>query len=227
VFELFDGDGYVEPDLNFVIDVRYIEIESELHAVEQNRSALESQLPIIQQNERARILDELREQYEPDEADARFDHEVWVDVFIEYELPQLVRYPILVSLWAVYESATAYIGEELQKGLNRRLSLDDIRGGVLERTKKYFDDVLEFPLTASDNEMLWIRRLAILRNAVAHGNGRKQAVKPTIWRTIESWNQPGIDTDLPFLFFSADFVSEMARVVSKSLFNLIERAKAI
>ena len=169
----------------------------------------------------------MREQYEPDEADARFDHEGWVDVFIEYELPQLVRYPILVSLWAVYESATAYIGEELQKRLNRKLSLDDIRGSVLERTKKYFDDVLEFPLTASDNEMLWIRRLAILRNAVAHGNGRKQAVKPTIWRMIESWNQAGVDTDLPYLFFSADFVSEMVDVVSKSLFNLIERAKVI
>lgn len=41
---LFDGDReVVEPDLDFIIDLRFIEIESELHAVEQNRSALESQ----------------------------------------------------------------------------------------------------------------------------------------------------------------------------------------
>ena len=67
--------------------------------------------------------------------------------------------------------------------------------------------------------------LLTLRNAIAHGNGRKDAITESTWRNIESWNEAGIGTDYGFLTFTADCVERMVQVVSDSLKELIERAK--
>ena len=67
--------------------------------------------------------------------------------------------------------------------------------------------------------------LLTLRNALAHGNGRKDAIMESTWRNIESWNEAGINTEYEFLTFTADFVERMVHVVSDSLTELIERAK--
>jgi len=214
-----------DPDLDIFLDYRFAEIESELYAVEQHRLALEAQLPALLESERSRLREELRQQYGPDEGELRYQEEAWVDEFIDYELPRLIRYPILVSLWAVYESATFNIAKELQKKRGQSLGLNDIRGGVLDKAKKYFEHVLTFPLTSDQNELKWVHMLAVIRNAIAHGNGRREAVKPDTWRSIESWNQSGIDTDLQYLAFSGEFIARMVEVVTKSLSRLIERAK--
>jgi len=210
---------------DIILDYRFVEIESELYAVEEHRRALEAQLPAIVESEGSRIREELQHEYGPDEGELRYQEEAWVDEFLDRELPRLMRYPILVSLWAVYESATLNIAKELQKKRGQSLGLNDIRGGVLEKTKKYFDHVLTFPLTSDNNELKWVHMLAVIRNAIAHGNGRREAVKPDTWRSIESWNQSGIDTDLQYLAFSREFIARMVEVITKSLSSLIERTK--
>lgn len=214
-----------DPDLNIILDYRFTEIESELYAVEQHRRALEDQLPAILDSQRLRIRDELKLEYGPEEGELRYQEETWVDVFIDYELPRLIRYPILVSLWAVYESAVFRIAKELQKSRGHAIGLNDLRGGVLERAKKYFEYVLTFPLTATDAELKWVGMLSLIRNAIAHGNGRRDAVRADIWKSIESWNQRGIETDLEYLALSAEFVSEMVEVIDKSLSDLIQRTR--
>ena len=98
-----------DPDLSTILDYRFTEIESELYAVQQHRRALEDQLTAILDTQRLRLRDELKLAYGPEEGELRYQEETWVDVFIDYELPRLIRYPILVSLSGLSTNQRSFI----------------------------------------------------------------------------------------------------------------------
>jgi hypothetical protein len=207
---------------SIVLDFRFAEIQHELYALEQHRLATEAQLASILETSRER----LREVVTDDDEDIVTDQLRWVDNFIDDEMPRFFRYPILVSLWAIFEAAARDISEDIRKRSGQRLTIDDLKGrDTLDQTKKYFEQVVRFPLVASDESLRYLRMLLTLRNAIAHGNGRKDAIRESTWHKIESWNEAGIGTEYGFLTFTADFIERMVQVVSDSLKELIERAK--
>ena len=70
--------------------------------------------------------------------------------------------------------------------------------------------------------------LLTLRNAIAHGNGRKDAVNENYWKKIQIWENEGkgISSVGGYLSFSSSFVKDTLELVSNSLGDLIGRARA-
>ena len=70
--------------------------------------------------------------------------------------------------------------------------------------------------------------LLTLRNAIAHGNGRKGAVNENHWKKIQIWENEGkgISSVGGYLSFSSSFVKDTLELVSNSLGDLIGRARA-
>jgi hypothetical protein len=154
----------LEANLDEVQDFRFAAIESELYVIREWSEAVERQLPLTIKSETARLEAELSgaDEYE------RHEIEQWILQFTEEVLPRFFRGPILVALWAIFESAICEIAEDLGKQGGHELGIEDLRGGnVLERAKKYYELVLHFPLMAASSNEEPIRMFLSVRNAIA------------------------------------------------------------
>ena len=205
-----------------VLDFRFSEIQHELYAIDQHRLAIEAQLPSILETARERLQAEVPTDDDPDYVQSELRA---IESFIDDDMPRFFRYPTLISLWAIYEAAATDISNEIRKNVGQSLTIEDLRGDKLEKIKKYFEEVLKFPLVSNGQSLRYLRMLLILRNALAHGNGREDAIKQNTWKRIAKWNEPGIGTEHGFLTFTAVFVEQIVKVVSASLTDLIARVK--
>jgi hypothetical protein len=211
-------------DDGITIDFRFFEIGHEIYSLQEYFRTTEQQLPLLADKAYQQLLDEMADEVNFGGVSS-YAHE-----FGENVLPRFFRSPVLVALWAIYESATTEIAKVLQKENNHSLRLQDIKGdNTLDTIRKYFEHVLKFPLINDENTREHLEMLLILRNAIAHGNGRKDAVNERYWRKIKGWQKDGkgVSTDQDYLTFSADFIEDMLTVVGDSLFDLIERVKAV
>jgi len=216
----------VEPDLDFVIDLRFAGIEAALFVVLRHLETVEIQLPQVAESERERLQNEelsgVNDDYE------YHDIKRWIDDFVENVLPRLYRSPILVELWAVFESGIVEIAEYLQKEQGHSISVHDLRSNNdFERAKKYYERVLHFPLLTIDDINERLHMLLLVRNAVAHCNGRIEVIKEDRLRQIRAWEKKygEISADGDYLSFTAAFLEKMAQAVKASLEDLIGRVK--
>jgi hypothetical protein len=212
-----------------LLDFRYIDIEHELWAISEYFRATERLLPILAEQERKRVFEEW-------EGGKKTDEDNWELILQElYELtvnllPRFFRSPILVSLWAIYESAASQIANDLQQRGSYALRLRDIKGdNSFDSLQKYYAHVLHFELFREKSTADILEMLLVLRNAIAHGNGRKDAVNENYWRKIQVWQKSGkgILADDDYLTYTPQFIEEMLNVVNESLSDLIIRAKAV
>lgn len=206
------------------IDFRFFEIGHELGSLQDYFRTTERQLPLLAEHAQEQLFEELADEYNSREVSS-FAHR-----FAEDVLPRCFRSPILVSLWAIYESGTTDIANYLRERGNHALKLQDISGrNELDRKRKYFEHILKFQLISDGRAQEYIEMLLVLRNSIAHGNGREEFVKENNWNKIKSWERrvKGISTDYGYLTFSEAFVGEMLNIVGNSLGDLIERVKAL
>lgn len=214
-----------QPDMSFVIDFRFMEIEAELSVTLDHLSAIDRQLPAIQKSERERLELGL-EGLEPDEWHGTLQ---WIDEFIEDVLPRLHYSPVLVQLWAVFESGIIEISKYLQRKEGQSLTVDDLRGNSdYERAQKYYREVLRFPLIEIEGAKEQLDLLLVARNAVAHSNGRIEAIKPAKLERIRKWEKErgGVLIGQYHVSFPIGFVKEMAHNVQIVLEDLIKRVKS-
>ena len=144
-------------------------------------------------------------------------------------LPRYFRNPIVVTLWAIFESAIIEIAKEIKDQQNLPIKLDDIRGDFLKRTNKYFNHIIKFPIDVRGSSWKHFRKFYLLRNAIAHGNGRLDNIKnPEDRKTILEWESEntGIATIGGNIVCSPDFIRQTYSVVLDFLGNMAERIKA-
>lgn len=208
-----------------VIDLRFREIEAELFVVLQHAEAVERQLPQIAESERYRLGQEL---YSIDDEDEYREMESWIEEFVEEVVPRLYRSPLLVELWAVLESGIIEIANYLQKQQGHSISVQDLRSNNdFERAAKYYDRVLRFPLIKAGDIRERLKMLVLVRNVVAHCNGRIEVINEDRLRKICAWEEKygEISTDRAYLTFTAVFVESMALAVKTLLEDLIKRVR--
>ena len=209
-----------------VIDLRFKEIEAELFVVLQHVEAVERQLPQIAESEGNRLGQEL---YGIDDEYEYREMESWIEEFVEQVVPRLYRSPLLVELWAVFESGIIEIANYLQKQQGHSISVQDLQrsSNDFERADKYYGRVLRFPLITVDDIKKRLKMLLLVRNAVAHGNGRIEVIREEPLRQIRAWEKKfgEISTDGDYLSFTAAFVESMALAVKTSLEDLVRRVK--
>jgi len=84
--------------------------------------------------------------------------------------PRILRNSFLVSAISLLEYEMNVVCERLKKNQDLRISLSDLKGDVLERTRKYCQNAgLELP----DNNTTWqdIKHYYKVRNCIVHTNG--------------------------------------------------------
>jgi hypothetical protein len=215
-----------EVNLDLVLDFRFTEIEAELSVILDHAVAVERQLPIIVKNERKRLEEELLEGLDRDEWYGTMQ---WIDEFAEDVLPRLFRSPILVELWAVFESAITEIAKYCQQQEKHSLSVNDLRGANdYERAQKYYEHVLRFSLIEDQGPKEDLDMLLLVRNAIAHCNARIEVIKPARLERMRRWEKEhgGIVVGMYYISFTADFVQRMTQAVRKVLTDLMEKVKA-
>ena len=207
-------------------DLRFVEIFYELGALERYLDSLENQLPTIARQEEEKAYARLRN--EKLKSDLAERDAILQELYnlTEEVLPRFFRGAILVTLWAIFESAVIVIANEIRDQQKLTLTINDLRGDFLERAKKYFDLVLKFRLTSNNRNWDRIRMLKVLRNALAHANGRMDHIRSEIdVRNIKKWetNDIGLSIENGNLLFSEQFVRQILSVVYETLDDLTRR----
>lgn len=93
------------------------------------------------------------------------------DLFAD-PFPQVFYSSILIANCIQLEQHLVGIAEVVSKSANRQLALDDLRGSLIERFRKYSRDVLhlEFGLSEADWEV--VANIFRLRNCLIHAGAR-------------------------------------------------------
>ena len=154
-------------------DLRFAEMFYELYALEDYIDSIESQLPVLIEKEKEKTYQNMPE-YDSIEWHQR---EQSLCALIEDVIPRYFRNPIVVTLWAIFESAIIEIAKEIKDQQGLPITLDDITGDFLERTNKYFNHIIKFPIDVRGSSWQHFRKFYLLRNAFAHANGRLDNIK--------------------------------------------------
>ena len=145
------------------------------------------------------------------------------DYQVDFVLPRVLRVPFLVTLFTVYEAAVTEVASLVQKKTGIQISIDDLKGGLLDRAKKYYGSVLQIQLSQDDRHWQRISLLFDLRNSIAHTNGRLDLVKSQRkWKILLN---PGVSEYLGCIVVDADFLRESFMLVKEELEGLVERYK--
>ena len=145
---------------------------------------------------------------------------------IDFVLPRVLRGPFLVALFAVYETAVTEVASHIQKKRGGQILLNDSKGDLLNRAKKYYKNVLEFELSSNNKSWERLTVLSELRNAIAHTNGRLDMIGEKKRKKMEKiLNIDGVKDELGFVIISEAFLRETFTLVKYDLEDLVARYK--
>ena len=205
-------------------DLRFVEIFHELYALEDYMNSIESQLPDLIEKEKEKAY---QTGLKNDSIEWQQKEQALYEL-IEDVLPRYFRNPIVVTLWAIFESAIIEIAKEIKDQQSLPITLDDIKGDFLERTNKYFNHIVKFPIDVRGSSWQHFRRFYLLRNTLAHGNGRFDNIKNKDDRkTILKWEKENteISTTDGNIVCSSNFIKKTFSVVFDFLSNVTEKVK--
>ena len=204
-------------------DIRFVELFHELYALEQYMDSVESQLPDLIKKEEENAYSRLRQKGYENDSFERDQIRQQLYALIEEVLPRYFFSSILVTLWAIFESGIIEIAKEVKDQQNQVVKLNDIKGNLLERANKYFNHIIKIPIETGDSAWQYLRMFYLLRNAIAHANGRLENIKSEKdVRKIKKWSNDniGIDNVNGNLIFSSEFVRKTFSVVFKVIKDL-------
>jgi hypothetical protein len=190
------------------LDLRFAEIPYELLILSEYIKLVERNLPTIVEAEKPRIWQGL-DRDDPGER-TRF-----------------LTASCLIAVWALYEAAVSQLAAYVRHHREASLTLSDLRGGFLERARKYFDDVLRFDLHPVDTDWRRLGTIAALRHALAHANGRLDDIKPPGRERIEEYvrDDQRLSIEEEYVIVSLEFVRDAHAFIDTLLHDLIERVK--
>ena len=204
------------------LDFRLLEVSMELSTLEKHLELIEAQIERGQKEAWSSREAKTMELEPDDEAEWSFIVQEY-DYQVGFVLPRVLRNPFLVSLFAVYESAVTEIAKAMQRKKGVGISIDGLKGDFLQRSKNYYEHVLQFQLTLSNDIWQRLMLLSDLRNAIAHTNGRLDIISSrTRQRILKS---EGAKEELGCLVVEGAFLKETFAFVKDDLESLVKRYK--
>ncbi|MEW6520409.1 MAG: hypothetical protein AB1461_13445 [Thermodesulfobacteriota bacterium] len=210
-------------------DFRFVELYQELYALEEYMESIESQLPDLIQKEEKKAYESLREKGYEDDPIERQQIQQRLHELIEEVLPKYFLGAILVTLWAIFESAILEIAKEVKDQQKQKVILSDIDGDFLKRTNKYFNHILKIHIDTGDRSWQHLRMFYVLRNALAHANGRLDNIKKDKDKDeIKKWAKEDIGIKIinGSLLFNQEFARETYSIVFQVIKNLTDQVTA-
>ena len=208
--------------MHIKFDLRLVGVSMELSTLETHIELIEEQITRGEEAAERQFRDKWRELNCDDEAEwdlLRQERDYQVD----FVLPRVLRVPFLVTLFTVYEAAVTETAGLVQKKKGIQISIDDLKGGLLDRAKKYYGSVLELELSQDDRHWQRISLLFDLRNSIAHTNGRLDLVNSKRKRKILM--NAGVSEYLGCIVVDADFLRESFMLVKEELEGLVDMYK--
>ncbi|MBL7068014.1 MAG: hypothetical protein ISS29_09225 [Candidatus Marinimicrobia bacterium] len=210
------------------IDFRFVESYCELAALGEFLDVINKQLNTVINKEKKRLESRIQKKKKDlDEIELSNIHREYNDRVYEL-LPRYFRSPFLVTLWAVSESAIIEVGDYIQKQKDIPLNMKDIRGkNFLDQANKYFKYILEFKLFTKEAYDR-LEMLRILRNVIAHCNGRLDAIKnKEDLKKLKKWNKEkiGITLLINSIIFSELFLKQTYNFVNAAIIDLLDRTR--
>lgn len=223
--------------------------EAELYELGQHLDHLEKQISIITKERR----EEHKEYIKKFNSEAKkvVNEKEWYGlkaaketVSFEYKqqilisLPRFYRSLFIIAICAVYESSVMNISFEVHKKGKAKKPINQYKNGFLNRAKKFFKQIPELDLLVNDNVWQRIKRLYVIRNVVAHYNGRLDCLKDDdrgkeLRRKImqgvkkvgygELYKGKGIAIIDEFIIIEEKLLAELFEAAKSSLQGLIER----
>lgn len=86
--------------------------------------------------------------------------------------PNTLRKSLLVQCAADFEHALHQVATYYEKRSERNLKLNDLRGDGIQKSKLYFDKVVEVPFPSDLPEWALILAFAEMRNQIVHNDGK-------------------------------------------------------
>lgn len=154
-------------------------------------------------------------------------------------LPTVLRGPLLLSLWAIYESTLVEMAEFLRGPLQVPHGLLDApsntprtvkqprRKDFITRARFYYEAELGLRLFPTQSVEQSIRSLYLLRNALAHAGGRKWGSKKGDWEALSRWaaRKRGIDVTRGVVAVEADFVREQIQLTHGATDHIVKQVR--
>lgn len=142
-----------------------------------------------------------------------------------FVVPLICHNSFLISMYAVYEVAVTDVSRLLRKEQKQAISIDDLKGDFLTRSRKYYHHILNFELTKDNDAWKRLRILSRLRNIVAHCNSRLELARCKDRKLVECLSKQGIGVkdDAGYLIVTHKFLEETFAVVKSELESLVAR----
>lgn len=206
-----------------------VDIQSDLHLLQQQLEFVEEQLK-MQEIPLQTKLETLGKDYDLGNDEdwgqysaikQEYDHE------IEASLPRMIVNPFIVSAWSMYEASVSHLADLMREKRGAKLKLDDLRGGHFsDKAKKYFDHVLNFTFETPGYRKEDLTHLILVRNAIAHYNGRVVGIKDeTTRKNIMDGRVNGVTVDgfREYLVINYAFAMRMKQAVERHLRDLMDQ----
>lgn len=210
------------------IDLRFVDQEHELERLADFLNILEKQLSNAIKKEQRHITHLRKKQKSNlDEIELSF-YEQRLNDLINDTLPRFFRGPFICSLWAITESIILDVAAYIQKEQKQEIRIKDIRGdNMLDIAIKYFDHVLQFQLFDNGDIITRLEMIRVLRNSVAHCNGRLDALSnEKDLRKIKKWSKENIGISAyDNVVLSESFLRQNYKIINYALRNLLKRVR--
>jgi len=213
------------------LDDPLLEATCEIYAIDDYYKALEDQIAHTQQIQKSQLDNYLTQQkltpddIEWDEATSNYDQ------LIDHLIPRFFRGPFLISLYALYESIVSEIATAIRTMNPRLKSFSSFKKkkrkkgqSYIEIARDYYAEELGTVLCPDISMWEQLIILSKLRNAVAHANGRIEALSPHSKEEIVKIvrDLPDVAAYAGYITFGKDFVAHTTGLVLSELRRLIE-----
>ena len=223
---LYDN-GTQKVKINPILDFRLLDVSLEVHALEDQFDLILQQISYLKEVETSKLDDLIqKDNLSPEDpewhmAQQEYDHTV------EVLYPRFFWGPFIVALYAVYETAVIEIAKLIQQAQNQQISINDLKGGFLERANKYYKHIINFELCNSNVVWERLKILSEIRHAIAHTNGRTDMLNKNTLKKIRALEQKkiGVSSHYNFLILNESFTKPIFDCVRSTLEDIVERYK--
>ena len=143
----------------------------------------------------------------------------------EEEIPRLIRLPIVVSIYTLFENSITQLLSYAQIKESKWLGLKDINGSSPTATfNKYMKHVLEFDFQISNITMEELSKINKVRNCIAHANGNLSAMSDDKARDLRVLKIAGlkIDSTSQQIDASSEFLKNSMEIIEKTVCELMQ-----
>ncbi len=211
------------------MDLRFVRIRLEFQTLIHISEVLRQQLPDVIEKKldsfivRARELDD----DDPVKEILILNYNTQFYQFVQRDIPRFYNSPLLLILYAICEAAIVEIAGIVQNETGSLLGINELKGGFINRSTKYFEKVLRFKLFKKNEDWKRFKILTALRNAIAHANGRIDMVEKDLMSDIKKYAKSfkGINIESGVIVISLEFVEETISLMNTAILDLMSRVE--